>query len=360
MKINFQRSLPKMFIIWLLIVVQACDNDPTPEIPLGADGYFVLNEGGIGNSNTSISFYDREKNTMTNDVFAAKNGRGLGDQAQSATVFEGKAYVAVQNSGKVEVIDADDFSSLKTITEGIESPRYFIGINASKGYLSDWGADGVTGTVKVIDLNTLAVTKTISTGAGANKMLLRDGKVYVANNGGYFKDNKVSIIDTSTDAVTSTIELGDNPGNLQFDKDGNLWVASVGYMAYNDEGLDVENSTFPTLSRIGTDNKESLRLTFTDLFYGDMGLSVNNAGDKLFYNFNGAVYSIATNATTLPTTPFVPRFFYGLAVDPITDEIIGTEALDYSSNGKIFIYSTAGTELRSYVVGIAPSGVFFK
>jgi YVTN family beta-propeller protein len=362
MRTNLLRSISKLFIIWLLIAVQACDNDPDPLIPVGADGYFVVNEGTYTASNTSISFYDRATNVMTNDVFAAKNGRPLGDQAQSVTVFEGKAYIVVQNSAKIEVINADDFSSIKTITDDIKSPRYFLGIDADKGYLSDWGEDNATGTVKVINLNDFTVTKTISTGKGANKMIRKGDNVYVANSGGYEQANTISVISTSTDAVVETITVGDNPNSLQFDKDGNLWVASGGFLIYNDDlTIDEVNSTKSSLSKVGTDHKEALRLTFSKVtYYGAAQLEINMQGDKLFYTFDRAVYSISPSATSLPAAPFIDKAFYGLAVDPFNDDIIGTEALNYSSPGKIYIYNSAGTLQTSVGVGIAPNGIGFK
>ena len=358
MKINFLRLLPKMFLICLLIALQACEKDPDPVLPPGSAGYFVVNEGGFGNSNTSISFYDRTTGEMTNDVFTANNDRPLGDQAQSLTVFEGKAYIAVQNSAKLEVIGADDFKSIKTITEGIGSPRYFIGITSTKGYLSDW-EDGFGGSIKVIDLDQLVVVDTIATGIGPNKMLLKDGKVYVANSGGYSYDNSISVIDTSTDAVTSTIPVGDNPNSLQFDKDGNLWVASGGSFAYNVDGtIDEPNSTESTISKI-VNGEETSRLTIDGIKYpGITNLSINTAGDNLFYIFGGAVYSMTQDGTA---TAFInDQYFYGLAVDPSNDDLIACEAPDYSSPGKVYVYRDGAKIFKTYVVGIAPNGVGFK
>lgn len=362
MKFNVHGLKPKLLLFCLLIATQACDNGPDPVVPPGADGFFVVNEGAFNGSNTSLSFYDRGTGVMTNDVFAAKNGRPLGDQAQSITVFEGKAYVVVQNSGKVEVINADDYSSIKTITEGIVSPRYFIGISSTKGYLSDWGEFGVEGTVKVIDLTDFKVVKTIPTGQGANRMVRKGDNIYVADSGGFGNDNKISIIDTNTDAVTSTIAVGDNPNSLQFDKDGNLWVVTTGVFAYHEDySIDEANSIPSTLSKIGTDNKEILRLTFPIVKYPGAGqLGINTAGDKLFVIYNDAVYMIPTNATAIPGTPFINKTFYGLAVDPFNDNIIGTEALNFSSPGNIYIYNSDGALQESILVGIAPNGVGFK
>ncbi len=346
----YLNSLSKVVLICVLIALQACEKDPAPASSVGASGYFVVNEGGFGNSNSSISFYDRETNELTNDVFASHNSRALGDQAQGLTVFEGKAYIVVQNSAKIEVIDANDFTSKATITEGIESPRYFLAISSKKAYISDWGMDGETGTVRVLDLEKMKVTDTIATGKGANKMIEKDGKVYVANAGGYGTDQTIAIIDSSNDEVTGHITIGDNPSNMQFDKDGNLWVAGIGN--YFD--------TNPWIAKVGTDNELDFRLDLPVLAYSGPTIAMNKAGDKFYYNYNGAVYAMETSATTLPTEKLIEKDFYGLAVDPFNDDLIGCEAPDFSSAGKIYIYRDNAVVFKSYVVGIAPNGVGFK
>ena len=357
MKVNFLRVL----LASLLIVFQACDKDPLPTLQPGSEGYFVVNEGGFGNSNTSISFYDRNANTMTNDVFAKKNGRPLGDQAQSLTVLDGKAYVVVQHSAKIEVIDADDFSSLNTISSGVESPRYFLPIGLHKAYVSDWG-DGFTGSVKVINLDNMTVTKAIAVGKGPNEMVLKDGKVYVANTGGFDNDHTISVIDTAVDDLTAIIKVGDNPNSLRFDKDGNLWVLSAGKFAYNpDFTVDVANSTKSTISKI-VNGIETTRLSIDGIAYpGAAHLNINKDGDKLFYIFNGAIYSMSTDASTTPVASFIgDKYFYGLAVDPFTDDVIACEAPDFSSPGTVYTYNSAGQLSKTFEVGIAPNGIGFK
>ena len=350
MKHNFLRTIPKIFFVWLLIAIQACSDDPTPVLPLGSSGYFVVNEGGFNKSNTSISFYDRAANKVTNDVFAAKNGRPLGDQAQSMIVYNGKAFIAVQNSSKIEVINADDFSSIKTITAGIKSPRFFLGINENKIYVSDWGADGLTGSVNVIELNTLTVTKSIPTGKGANKMVMKGDKVYVANSGGYGTESTISVIDVTSDKVVATINTPDNPNSLAFDKDGNLWIGGNG---------DFVN-TEPWIGKIGTDDEMDLVIDLGFMSYDYITLAMNNAGDKFYFSFAGGVYAVSTTGGSVPATPFIDKGFYGIAVDPITDEIIGTEALSFSSAGKVYVYNASGELKNSFDVGIAPNGVAFK
>ena len=361
MSLNHRTSLTLLALLATVFVQSCGDDEPEPVRP-GAEGFFVVNEGGIPNENTSISFYDQETGEVTNDIFYAVNGRPLGLQAQSITVFEDKAYIMVQGTGKIEVIDTDDYTSIATITDEIESPRYFVGISSSKAYVSDWGADGMTGTVKVLDLTANEVTNTIPTGQGANKMLKVGNAVYVTNSGGYGKDNTVKIIDTNSDAVTATITVGDNPNSLQRDAVGNIWVASSGSIAYNsDWSIDEANSTKGSISKISPNNTEAFRLEVSSVTYGGVeNLSISPDAQTLYYTFDGAVYSIASSATTLPTATFISKSYYGLSVNPFNGNIIGTLAPNFSSAGSIEILDKNGTVLDSHTVGIGPNGVAFK
>jgi YVTN family beta-propeller protein len=361
MTFNFLKRLSTVLIITVLIFLQSCKSDPDPVIPQGTAGFFVVNEGGFGNGNASLAYYDRKADVLTNNIFTTKNGRPLGDQAQSMTVFENRGYIVVQNSGKIEVINADDFASVGSVTN-LPSPRYFIGISATKGYVSDWGADGVTGTVKVIDLSTLEVIKTIQTGKGANRMLKVNNLVYVANSGGYDKDNTVKVIDSNTDAIVATITIGDNPNSLQRDKDGNIWVASSGYIVYNNDfSINETASTKGSISKISASNTESLRLTVDKVsFSAPSNLVISPDGTSLYYMYEDAFYSLATTATALPTAPLKSKSYYGLAVDPTNGMIIGCNAPNFSSAGTIEIFNTRDTIRTTYPTGIAPNGIAFK
>ncbi len=362
MKSNFFKKFVALAAISAMVFFQSCQKDKDPVIQAGAAGFFVVNEGAYGNGNTSVSFYDRKTDVLTNNVFAAKNGRPLGDQSQSMTVFEGKGYIVVQNSAKIEVINADDFSSIASIIDGLPSPRYFIGISSTKAYVSDWGADGVTGTVKVIDLGTYKVTKAIATGKGANRMLKVGNLVYVANAGGYDKDNTLKVIDSNTDAIVASITTGDNPNSLQKDKDGNIWVASSGKIAYNpDYSIDVANSTKGSISKIASNNTEVLRLSADKVTLSSpSNLGIAPDGTKLYYTYDGAVYAMSTTASVLPTTPFKTKNYYGLAVDPFNGNVIGCFAPNFTSAGSIDVYDAPGNLQNTYTVGIGPNGCAFK
>ncbi len=358
--------LVKLFSLLAILLLQSCsDDDPKVKIP-GEEGFFIVNEGGFGNSNTSISFYDKKTDKVINNVFFAVNGRKLGDQAQSMALFNGKGYIIVQGSATVEVIDANNYTTVATISDDIESPRYFQGISSSKGYVSDWGADGLTGTIKVIDLNENTVIKTIPTGKGANRMLKIGKLVYVTNSGGWGDDNTIKIVDTTTDEVTGTLTVGDNPNSIVEDANGNLWVTSSGTVAYNEDwSIDEENSTPGTLSKInpGTNtNSETLRLEVDVITYNGIGgLIISNDGKTLYYKFNQKLYKMSTSATALPETAFKNKSYYGISIDPSTGNIIGCTAPNFSSEGSIDVIDDEdGSVINTYTVGIAPNGCAFK
>jgi sugar lactone lactonase YvrE len=350
------------------ILLQSCGNDPAPGPKAGQSGFFVVNEGAFGNGNSSLSFYDRRTDAMSNNIFSTKNGRPLGDQAQSMTLFDGKGYVVVQNSSKVEVINIDDFSSVGTIVanhpgpDDLQSPRFFVGITPTKGYVSDWGADGLTGTVKVVDLQTFKVTKTIPTGLGANRMLKVNNLVYVTNSGGYGNDNTIKLIESGLDLVSSTITVGDNPNSLQRDKEGNIWVACSGKIVFNtDFSINTTASTKGSLIKLSPTNTEMLRLTVDKFTYSTMAnLNISPDGATLYYTFDDKIFSMPISSSALPTQSFKDGSYYGLAVDPFNGSVIGCLAPSFSAAGSIDVFNAKDSLIGHYDVGIGPNGCAFK
>ena len=358
---------PRFFVrlIWLLAItslVFSCSDDdtPTPEIPSSAlDGYFIVNEGGFGNANTSLSYYDRTNDTILNNVFEQANSRPLGDQTQSMTVIGERGFIVVQNSAKIEVINTTDFTSIATITEGIVSPRYLIGVSNNKAYVTDWGADGISGTVKAIDLTSYEVTATVPVGEGPNGLVLINDEVYVANGGGFGHDSTLMVLNVTTDTVTDTIVVGDNPSSLAVDAGGDLWVAGGGLIRYADDFSIIEEESTPGFIVKLEDGEIARRLTADQISAGPSGITTNAARTDLYFRYSGGVHRIPLTATELPSQPLIDQNFYGLGVDPVSGEILGGEAPNFSSDGTFSRYSATGELIKTYTVGIAPNGFAF-
>jgi len=348
-------------LLSLSVVLYSCDDDEDKKANPGAyeEGVFIANEGNMGSGDGSISFYNYDLDSALNNIFATVNERSLGDVVQSVTVHEGNAYIVVNASNKVEIAKASSFEEVNVITE-VNGPRYFIGIDENKGYVSQWGDNGA---IKVIDLSSFAVTKTIVTGAGSEKMIMLNGKVYVANSGGYVNNNTVSVINTNTDEVESTITLsGDCPIDFAIDADENLWVLCSGYQDFSN-WPNVAHTASKLIKINPSNNEELASITISETTH-PTGLETSRNGNNLFYGggvgFVG-IYKMKNTDTSVPTTPLIDKDFYGFNINPETGNIFALEAAaDYVSNGILNRYEANGTLLGEYEVGVGPNGAEFK
>lgn len=371
-KFTFFRTLMIALLASSALLVSCSDDDDVAPIVVGQEGFFVVNEGAFAGGNASLSFFSKENNEMLNDIFFNSNNRNLGDQAQSMTIIDGKGYILVQNSSKIEVIDIDDFSSIATIddADGIISPRYMISVASGKAYVSDWGATGVNGTIKVLDLTTNEVVKTIDIGLGTNEMVLLNGKVYVTNQGGFnnqtftfSKDNRVVVVDVASDAVEAEITVGDNPSAIEVDGEGDIWVAGPGNIVYNpDFSINFEESTPGFLAEINVADQTATIFPVSEKASGPGDLAISPDGSILYFNYLGAVQTLSTTqgGNSLSFTSFIRESFYGFGVDPSNGNFIGLKAPSFTGPGSAEIYNASGTLQNSYTVGIGPGEITFK
>jgi len=96
--------------------------------------------------------------------------------------------------------------------------------------------------------------------------------------------------------------------------------------------------------------------------HNDIFLKINGSGDTLFYIDRG-IRRMSISDTQLPAEPLVPedtRLFYKIGINPVSSEIIATDAVDYQQNGYIIRYSPNGLRISSLQAGIIPGSVCFK
>lgn len=358
-KLNLKQWL--FLLLSLSVILYSCDDDDDKKATPGAyeDGVFIANEGNMGSGDGSVSFYSYDLDSAINNIFKTVNERNLGDVVQSVTVHERYAYMVVNASNKVEIAKASTFEEVNVITD-VNGPRYFIGIDENKAYVSQWGDNGA---VKVIDLSSFTVTKTITTGAGSEKMIMHNDKVYVANSGGLVNNNTISVINTTTDEVENTITLtGDCPIDFAIDSDENLWVLCSGYQDFS-SWPNVEHTASKLIKIDPSTNEEITSFTISETNH-PTGLETSRNGNNIFYGggfgFSG-IYKMKTTDTSIPATPLIDIDFYGFNINPETGNIFALQsAADYVSNGKLYRYEANGTLLGEYEVGVGPNGADFK
>src|SRR5690606_15998646 len=172
------------------------DVDPLPDTTPVRKGIFVLNEGGFNSNDASLSYYDYDSKTLTDDIFKLENNRGLGAVGNDVKVYGSKMYIVMNVSGTVEVVNAKTAKSIKQVSlkkgDINRQPRYIV-FNKNKAFISSFD-----GTVAVLDTASLEVEKYIAVGRNPDQMAIANGKLYVANSGGLDfpnYDNTVSVID---------------------------------------------------------------------------------------------------------------------------------------------------------------------
>lgn len=341
-------------LFWALLSVSlfftSCNDGDDPK-PAGKydNGVFINNEGVFGKGNGSVSFYDNEKDSVYNEVFKNENNVPLGDVVQSMARADGKILIAVNASNKVEIVNQADFKYVATVN--VSQPRY-IAVDGNNAYVSSW-----MGKVYVIDLNNYTVKDSIVAGTGPEGLLIANGKLFVANSGGWGLDSTVTVVSLA-DHLTTTIDVNAYcPSMLEADADGNIWVLAKGNTIYDENWNPVGHnpSYLVQLSSDGSSVQKNVKL-FDDQHPAK--LDANKSGTKLYYG--GAwglqgLYEFDVNSNVSPQNPFINEMNYGFFVDPSNDIIYLLQDA-YTSNGKMIRYDSKGTKLGEFTVGLYPSG----
>lgn len=345
----FHRPFSIVFFLFTF-TLNACVSDK-PEItqPQAVEldtqnGIYISNEGNFQFGNAAVSYYNTADSSFAEDLFKTVNNRSLGDVCQSICFFNNKAYIVVNNSGRVEVVDAATFKALGVIN-GLTSPRYFIPINHAKAYVSDLYSNSIS----IIDLNTLSKIGSIACAGWTEQMLVMYGKAYITN----LKHDKVYIVNTATDLLEDSIVVGYGSSDIREDKHGNIWVLCVG---------DNQKKIAAGLYKINPlTQKVDLNLPFPATAAVSR-LRSNSTNDTLYY-LNKGVYQLPITQQSLPTSAFISengRTFYGLGIQPKSSIVYISDAIDYVQKGTIFIYNQQGKELKRFKGGIIPGDFYFN
>lgn len=325
------------------------------------NGYFIINEGAFSGGTGTLSFYDREKEEVFNEIFQANNNDSqgnpilLGNVVQSMSILNETAYVVVNNANKVVIVDLEDFSYQGEINDLI-LPRYLLPISNQKAYITQWGEAGLDGSIAVLNTSTNTISQTIELGSGSGpeKMHFRadDNKLFVAHNGGFGRDSVITIIDTNTDMLVSKIVVGDNPESVLEDKDGTIWVLTSGYYDF----VTME-STIGHLVALGDGN--DIIKSF-EIPSGCSDLVIDKEGENLYFLSFAGIHKHPISANEFSTEPFIATSLYGLDIDPQNGNLLGADAGDFASKGMIHTYDQTGVLQNSIEVGVIPNGFTFE
>ncbi|MBR3893184.1 MAG: YncE family protein [Alistipes sp.] len=325
------------------------------DISTSERGLFICNEGNFQYGNATLSYYDPQTKSVENEIFYRANAMKLGDVAQSMIIHNGIGWVVVNNSRVVFAIDPATFKEVGRIT-GLTSPRYIHFVSDNKAYITQiWDNRifivnpkryEVTGYIEVPDM---------TSEQGSTEQMVQLGKYLYVNCWSY--QNRLLKIDTETDSIVSELEVGIQPTSLALDCNGKLWTVTDGGYEGSPYGYEA-----PSLYRI---DPESFTIEKQFSFRkGDAPseVQINGRGDTLYW-INDDIWSMSVDADRVPVRPFLDSrgtIYYGLTVDPKSDEVYIADAVDYTQQGKIYRYSARGELLDEFYVGIIPGAFCWK
>ncbi|MEN4759334.1 DUF5074 domain-containing protein [Chryseobacterium sp. C39-AII1] len=315
-------------------------------------GFYLLNEGNMGSNKSTLDFFDYTTGTYRRNIYAETNPtvvKELGDVGNDIMVYGGKLYAVINVSNKIEVMDAKTAKRIKTIQ--LQNCRY-LNFKGNKIYASSYAGpvaldpNSPPGRVVEIDTTSLSIQREVVVGYQPEELEIVGNQLFVANSGGYKfpnYDKTVSVIDLTTFTETKKIDVAINLHRLQKDNYGDLYVSSRG------DYYNIPSSLFLLDAATGVVKK--------DFHVAVSGMTIVN--DKLYYygnefNYNTHSYTktfgiIDVKTEQVISTKIIDQEYvdaikapYGIAVNPITEDIYITDARNYVVTGYVYCFDKNG------------------
>lgn len=366
MRIRFENKiLGTLAMMGLSLLFVACSNENgednrTPEIPkpeIIGENLIICNEGNWQSDNGQLSYYDGTAGVLTNKWFRQVNGSKLGDTPNDIIqVNDTLIAIAVNWSNIIQYIHPDGTAC--GATENVPNNRRMCA-DGNYLYITSYAhkcgnQTFEKGYVAKIDVKTKQVVATCEVGWEPEGVRLYEGKLYVANTGGYAfseghgYETTVQVVDAETMKSVKTIDTGCINLYGEMSQAGQyLCINSCGdYYNVKPKTVIVDCKT----DKVSTfDFPCTYNTTDGKLFY--------TVGSEFSYNTGAYVYQIKTiNPETKEVkdgifcetiTQKIKEITspYELYISPYTKNVYFTDAGSYASAGYLYGYTKEGEEL---------------
>lgn len=345
----------------------------------------ILNEGIWQSDNGTLSYFE-DGTVVSNHWFRDVNGYKLGDTPNDIiSVNDNLIAIAINWSNIVQFIRPDGHAV--AATEDVPNNRKL----ASDGryvYISSYGhecrvngamRDFTKGYVAKIDTENFQVVAACEVGWEPEGIALYEGKLFVANTGGYaFQENHeyettVSVIDAATMTVVRTVDTGTINLYGKMSQSGQ-------YLCINSPGdyYDVPAASLIMDCKAVLEGKADAQCfvklpyaatynctTLTGSFYAIGSRYSYYTGE---YEFNYKVIDPATVISSRGRRGVSENFPgtvladiqsigmpYSIYVNPYTGYIYATDAASFAEGGSLYQWSPEGSKLGTYGLYINPA-----
>ncbi len=342
----------------------------------------ILNEGLWQSDNGRLSYFE-DGTIVSNQWFQDKNGSKLGDTPNDIIqATENLIAIAVNWSNIVQFIRPD--GTAVAATEDIPNNRCLCS-DGRYVYVSSYGHECMTihgaypftkGFVAKIDLSSFKVVAACEVGYEPEGIALYDGRLFVANTGGYGEqegdhdyETTVSVVNAATMTVEKTIDTGvpnlfgkmsqsgqylciNSPGDYYDTPPCGLILDCQKALASDDCFVRFEYpATYSTATIDG--NFLVIGSAFSYLM-GEYAFSCLTVNPREVMESRGERGLTHTMPGTVGSDFAAMNQPYGIYVNPYSGYIYGTDAGSFEGAGYLYQWSPDGQQLGKYRVYINP------
>ena len=333
-------------------------------------GFYLLNEGNMGSNKATLDYYDYATATYRRNIYAEANpnvAKELGDVGNDLQIYGNRLYAVINCSNKVEVMNAHTYERIGQVD--IPNCRY-ITFDGGFAYVTSYAgpvslADSLAqiGYVARIDTATLQITGICNVGYQPDELTVANGKLYVANSGGYMNpgyDYTVSVIDIATFTEIKRIPVAINLHRVRKDNHNQLWVSSRGdYFAIPSRLYCIDLATETVVDSV-LSAVSDLDIVGDSLYlYGQEFSYITMQDEMTFGIVNTCTRKMITANFITDGTESELQKPYCLKINPLTREILLSDAKDYVTPGALHCYSPEGKRNWSVRTGDIPAHIAF-
>jgi len=341
-----------LIVLFVSVSFYSCSKDnSTQPVQQVTKGVFVINEGLYNQNNSEITFYDPATDQTITNFYSQKNGKIIGDNANSMFIFDNKGYVAVDGSNKIEIIDLKDGSSLGIIDLGQNgSPREIFILNSNRGFVTSFSKNSV------IEFNptNLTITREIPVGKYPEGIAFANFKLFVANSD-LGTGNTVSVIDLNTNSVIKTIQVGTNPRFVGISNDNRVIVGCSGDF-FDAKGI----GGYYFIDPVNLSVTDSILLTYHPQDYAltkdNFMFYINDKGIGKINLTNKNVDTVFINGMTVND---IYGIAYSIAFDELNQKLYVGNPKNFTQNGEVKIFDRNGNYLKKFDTKINPGAIYF-
>lgn len=328
----------------------------------GPKGMYLLNEGAWGKNMCTLDYLNFTNGMYARNIYQERNPNvtlGLGDVGNDIAICDGRLYIVVNQSNKVEVLDAETAVRIGEVE--VVNGRS-IAFDGKYAYVTSFvGGDGTKGSLVRFNQKTLAVEGSISLGQQPEGIAIKGGYAYVANSGQLSApnyDHNVSVVDLAQFKLTDSIPVAINMKAVAFDQEGNLWVNSLGNYA------DVASNLYKVPAKgAGFDAPKAMNVRCSNFTVSKN--KVYGYGVTYDSNWNATNSYFQVEASSATIAPFnIPATVnimspYCVAVNPDNGDVYITDAKTYTESGELYCFSADGKLKWQTKTGDIPGHIVF-